>query len=375
MTGIKLDFDKAVRETVTLAGQSPLGVFFLMNYVSGFPLTDTIEFVSRDPRQFQIKSDYTIDMGDAESTFWGAFRACFGGRDQYILICRNVLEWLNHNTVLFKGANKDRFRGELEALSKAMQQDAKLFLTEHNNYFKDGADPLKQRVQFYSGHYFDQHAKRDDELLRGQLHKILRTNNTGNELSLTVMCNLLGGLDIPSQTMIPTFIDGFIKNRSTGNLNWKDVMAKIDGGIGGETLGNTLLHSDIGLRLWYAEVTNDQEIYNLILLLHNILFYSDYAGRFTEIVSAILAGNPKYKMAPYAGVYSISQLKFVLENSSQPMSENTARNFADVLRQGGQLRTKVSKEEAFSTIQSHQTSMFSPEVEGRKALTKGSGIS
>ena len=83
MTGIKLDFDKAVRETVTLAGQSPLGVFFLMNYVSGFPLTDTIEFVSRDPRQFQIKSDYTIDMGDAESTFWGAFRACFGPRPVY----------------------------------------------------------------------------------------------------------------------------------------------------------------------------------------------------------------------------------------------------------------------------------------------------
>ena len=80
-------------------------------------------------------------------------------------------------------------------------------------------------------------------------------------------------------------------------------------------------------------------------------------------------------MAPYAGVYSITQLKFVHENSSQPMSENTARNFAEVLRQGGQLRTKVSKEEAFSAIQSHQTSMFSPEAEGRKALTKGSGIS
>ncbi len=261
MTGIKLDFDKAVVNTVKIAGQSPLGVFFLMNYVSGFPLTDTIEFVSRDPRQFQIKTDYTIDMGDAESTFWGAFRACFGGRDQYILICRNVLEWLQQNTVLFKETNAERFRTELGALSHALHEDATLFLTEHNNYFKDvfeGGDPLNYRVQFYSGHYFNQHAVRDDELLRGKLHNVLKTNNNGKELGLTVMCRLLGALDIAPQIKKPTFIDGFVRNSSTGHLNWVDVMTKIERGIGAKTINSQFLHSQIGLRLWYAEVTDDQ---------------------------------------------------------------------------------------------------------------------
>ncbi len=212
-------------------------------------------------------------------------------------------------------------------------------------------------------------------MLRGQLHSILKTSNKGKELCLTVMCRILQTLPIEKGIKIPTFIDGFVRNTQTGKLNWQDVLMKIDSGIGKNTLGNTFLHSEIGLRLWYAEVTNDQSLNNLLLLLHNILFYSDYAGRFTEVVSSILSGAAKFKMAPYAGVYSIADLKFVLERSDQPISQNTARNFAEVLRQGSQLRTKVTTEEAMDAIRNRRTSMFSPEAEGRKAMTKGSGIS
>ncbi len=123
-------------------------------------------------------------------------------------------------------------------------------------------------------------------------------------------------------------------------------------------------------------MTDDQEKYTTLLLLHNIFFYSNYAGRFTAIVAAILRGESKYAMAPYAGVYSIREMNYQSENSDSPLSDNSAKNFQHVVhRAQGWDEVEGGTSAIYGAIQSHQTTMFSHEEEGRKSLntTKGSG--
>ncbi len=123
-------------------------------------------------------------------------------------------------------------------------------------------------------------------------------------------------------------------------------------------------------------MTDYKEKYTTLLLLHNILFYSNYAGKYNEVVAAIIQGQETHDMAPYAGVFSIRDMNYISENSSQPLSRNSAQNFLHVIQTANRW-SQIPKEVAFGALQSHQTTMFDPKSEGRrkKAGKKGSGMS
>ncbi len=372
----KIDFDQAVINTVKLSGQSPLGVFFLMNYVTGFPLTHSYAFTGRDPQDFQMVTDTRHSVEDGEQLFWGAFQATYGGRSQYCDICLNVLNWLGRHTTVFKNS---KYQAELHAIGEGAEEDAKMFLKPENTYFKT-QKALDKMGAFYQGEFFGGQAVRNDAQLRAQiLHRL--HDNTGKEMGLSVMCRVIAALDVAEMTKIPTFIDGFRKNRSSGNLNYKDVMNKLESGIGVDraTISANFFDGAVGKRMQFAEVINDKTRYDTLLTLHYILFYSNYNGQFNTVVDAIFRGDEHVQMAPYARVFPMKHWQYELENSNCQLSHNSAELFKHIIREvqhwGG-----ISPQIIEKAIGERETNMFGGEgrmrgiIEGKKTK-KTSGFS
>ncbi len=358
---VMVDFDQAVVDVVKISGDSPLGKFFMMNYVSGFPLTGTLEFYSTQKSNLEMKHDYRLPLPGAEINFWAGFKACFGGRDQYCRICINLLNWLNHYTILFNRGNERRFGTELAAFKKAQYEDAVLFLKPQNKFFKEHSNQIEG---FYEGEYFTENAKRNDEQLRTQLHGRLHHNT--NELALSVLCRIIGSgvLDLTNlRDAPPSFVQAFIKDPDTHRMMYQELFDKLENGIGKDrsTIGGPVCGS-----AWPN--SNDNSKKDDLLLLHHILFYSNYGGKFKQVIGDILQGG-KSQMAPY-GNFSLKKMGYAdRANSTTMLSENSAKQFTELVRKA-QSWSPISIQEAQNLIKSKETTMF-----GKPTKTKGSGFS
>ncbi len=324
-----VDFDQAVLEVLRQAGQSPLGVFFMTNYLCGFPLTHDMDFFTEQQSPYKKQSVRTIPLDGCEERFWGAFKAVFGGRNQYLAICSSVVKWLSHYTAIFKHGNEDLPELKI-ALAHAIDRDAKLFLTRSNKYFAQQMDWVKMS-QFYQGVYCDANTVRDDPNLRKNIHTRLAANDHDHELGLTLLTRILSTLDKRTRVGNP-FIEAFVVHPSAKDLNWKDdkEMLEVSLGRGKSSISDAFLtQNKMGMRLHYAEVSNDRDALPTLQLLHQVMLYSNYHRQFEQIVGSILHTSENIAMAPFAKLLSMKDCRYLVSSGvpNWPLSVQSAKNF------------------------------------------------